>query len=57
MTEAYHQIYTRVPAEDSRGLYKLAQEEERSISYHVRLAIHEYLDRKDQEQLKREGEL
>ena len=41
------QITVRIPDEDRDKLEQIAQEEDRKISYIVRIDIQEYLDKQD----------
>ena len=41
------QITVRIPDEDRNKLEQIAKEEDRKISYIVRKAIREYLDKQD----------
>ena len=51
-----HQLVARIPIEMRQELEQLAQEDDRSISYHVRQAIREYLHKKAyEERLRRAG--
>lgn len=43
------QITVRIPDEDRDKLEQIAQEEDRKISYIVRRAIQEYLDKQSKE--------